>query len=70
MNKADEYRRHARDAQELTDKSLRPSDKAAWLRIAQSWLRLLRSDGPTPEQRFDEAAKTQGTGQDDSDAAH
>ena len=61
----DYYRRQADEAQVQADRSLRADDRAAWLRIAQSWLNLLRAARrPTPQEDFDDAVRDQGTHQD------
>jgi hypothetical protein len=41
MNKEDDYRRESEDARALADKAKNPKDRAAWLRISQSWLDLI-----------------------------
>jgi hypothetical protein len=69
MNKQTEYRRYALDAQRQADHARRPSDKAAWLRIAQSWQSLLKAGGSAEEQ-FDATVATTGTGQEKSDLSH
>ena len=38
----DEYRQEAADALALADKSKNERGKAAWLRIAQSWISLIQ----------------------------
>jgi hypothetical protein len=43
MALSDEYERNVREAQRMAENSLSETDKAAWLRIAQQWLRMLRS---------------------------
>jgi hypothetical protein len=40
---AREYEEQVREAQRMAENSLNERDKAAWLRIAQQWLRMLRS---------------------------
>lgn len=37
-----EYEANVREAQRMAENSLTEKDKAAWLRIAQQWLRMLR----------------------------
>jgi hypothetical protein len=39
---AREYEGQVREAQRMAENSLNERDKAAWLRIAQQWLRMLR----------------------------
>jgi hypothetical protein len=43
MTLRDEYEMNVREAQRMADNSLSDTDKAAWLRIAQQWLRMLRT---------------------------
>ena len=47
-----EYEALVREAQRMADNSLNESDKASWLRIAQQWLRMLRTHrkGETPQE--------------------
>jgi hypothetical protein len=40
------------------------------LRIAQSWLALIRKPTPTAEEAFDDNAEARGTAQDKSDKSH
>ena len=73
MDKDDDYRRYAAEAQALSDKSLNQADKQSWLRIAQSWMQLIkRPTPPTPteEQSFDAAATAQETHQKRSEESH
>ena len=48
----EEYERNVREAQRMADNSLSETDKAAWLRIAQQWLRMLRTlrGNETPQE--------------------
>jgi hypothetical protein len=39
----DEYERNVREAQRKAENSKSDHDRAAWLRIAQQWLRMLRA---------------------------
>ena len=57
MRKVDEYRRYANEAQQCADRSLSEKDKAGWLRIAQSWLNLLREYQGTPEAELRSSPK-------------
>jgi len=42
MDQKDEYELNVREAQRMAENSITDADKAAWLRIAQQWLRMLR----------------------------
>jgi hypothetical protein len=68
--KDDEYRRFASEAEDLADKAKTDNDRAAWLRIAQSWLGLIRGKPPTEEETFEDSASSQGTGQEPSCSSH
>jgi hypothetical protein len=70
MQRHDEYRKRAAEAQAMADQSRNPRDKAAWLRIAQSYLEMLPKPRQTEEQRFDAQTKSIGTGQDESEGSH
>ena len=41
MSDAEEFWRNAAEAQRMAENSCNPQDKAAWLRLAEQWLRLL-----------------------------
>jgi hypothetical protein len=45
MTQDEKYRRYAHEAQEQAQRSRNASDKASWLRIAQSWLDLVSRPG-------------------------
>src|SRR5438874_8822455 len=67
MDKDDEYRRQAAEAQSLADRSISAADKSAWLRIAQGWLSLVRRARQSDRDVFDAETKARGTGQEPSD---
>lgn len=46
-----EYQRRAEEAKRWADKVSSPVEKAAWLRIAQGWLRLLKREPPNEQDR-------------------
>ena len=58
------FRQQAEEAQKQAERSVSDLDRASWLRIAQSWLRLIKSDKASREEAFDEAERKQGTHQD------
>jgi hypothetical protein len=72
MDRYNEYRKRAHEAQALAEQTKNATDKSTWLRIAQSWMDML----PTPkesqsaEQLFDAGSKSKGTGQPDSQESH
>ena len=63
MSDDDYFRRQASDAQKQADRSLSGVDRASWLRIAQSWLSLIRGK-LTAEEAFDRDERDRGTHQD------
>jgi hypothetical protein len=70
MSSDNEYRRNADEAQQWADRTANDPDRAAWLRIAQGWLQLIRNRPKTAEESFDDIAKARGTGQNDSERSH
>ena len=69
MSDDDYYRRQAGEAQAHADRAIRSADRAAWLRIARSWLELLPIRKASPQEAFDDAVRDQGTHQDISDTS-
>jgi hypothetical protein len=67
MKNDEEYRRQAADAQREADNARNEDDCAAWLRVAQGWLSLIRRR-PQSEEDFDARSRTVGTGQLNSGA--
>jgi len=68
--KEDKYRQYAEEAQALAEKAISERDKASWLKITQSWLRLLPQRTLTAEERFEVDVRERGTGQGTSDASN
>jgi hypothetical protein len=69
MELEDEYERNVSEAQRMAENSMSDHDRAAWLRIAQQWLRMLR------ELRGNETAQEDQSGlpqqpDDDSKTSH
>ena len=69
MDRDEEYRRQAADAQALADRAKNTRDRAAWLRIAQSWLDLIGRK-QTLADAFNDETETKGTGQEPSSSTH
>jgi hypothetical protein len=66
MSKADEYRRNANECCRMAQSTRDPDDRAAWLRLADSWRRMLGplDDGNLKDispgaTRRDDAPRTQ-----------
>lgn len=66
----EKYRQYAEEAQALAENAISDRDKASWLKIAQSWLRLLPRRTPTAEERFEADVRQRSTGQDTSDTSN
>ena len=66
----DEYRRQAAGAENEARSARNELDRAAWLRVAQGWLSLLRKRPQSDEKAFDAQTKAKGTGQDDSQSSN
>jgi hypothetical protein len=64
-----EYEQNVREAQRMAENSLSEKDKAAWLRIAQQWLRMLRPlrGNETPQA---DQSKWPAPRDDDSNSSH
>jgi hypothetical protein len=73
MNILDEYRKNARECQRMADGAGNASDKASWLRLAASWLGMIKNE---PRQEGPEAtegmadARWPGASEKDSKASH
>jgi hypothetical protein len=64
VNKSDEFRRYADECLRMADKTNDEGDKGAWLRLAESWLRMIQSAPDykrAPADKFDTRDKAQGT---------
>ena len=54
MNRSDEYRRNADECQRMADNTSNENDKRAWLRLAESWMRMVRREaGQAAADRHD-----------------
>ena len=53
----------------MADKAIGAVDKAAWLRVAEGWLSLIKMD-PAALEKFDAVTKLRSTGQDGSKGSH
>jgi hypothetical protein len=74
MSKDDEYRRNAAECKRMADASRNETDKESWLKMSESWLRMVRGTKRRAQERasdaFDAHHSKRGTGQDDSGASH
>jgi hypothetical protein len=75
MSRTDEYRRNAAECQRMAESTRDEGDKRSWLRLAQSWLRLVsdaRREGASPDatESFATEHRARGTGQRESESTH
>ena len=64
-----EYEANVREAQRMAENSLTDKDKAAWLRIAQLWLRMLRGRRGNETPQSDQS-QWPAKSDDDSQSSH
>jgi len=70
-SKRAEYTENAIECQRMADQSRQGRDKAAWLRLAEKWLRLIpKSASDTASEAFDVLQSDKGTGQKNSTSSH
>jgi hypothetical protein len=75
MSRSDEYRRNAEECQRMADNTSNDHDKRAWLRLAESWMRMVRKEAQRhpagqASDAFDAEHRARGTGQSDSRSSH
>jgi hypothetical protein len=58
------FRTQAIEAQKQADRARSDVDRGNWLRIAQSWMSLIKGRTLTAKETFDDASQKQGTNQD------
>ena len=70
MDKDDEFRKQAADAQAMADRSISNIDKEAWLRIARGFMDLVRKPLRTKTENFADEVEKRGTDQEPSTGSH
>jgi hypothetical protein len=74
VTKSDDYQRHAEECQRMADLAATDRERRSWLRMAESWLRMVVVRKviveETPEQKFDAELGKKGTGQERSDKSN
>ena len=78
MNLLDEYRRNARECQRMAENAGNAADKASWLRLAASWLGMIKSEPKrvlTPDHQNGRGAEAHAqawpvASKEDSKASH
>ena len=64
VDRDDEYRIRAAEAQGWADKAKSDEDRAAWLRVVHGWLGLIHRRPETVEKKFDDDVKAQDSDQE------
>jgi len=75
MSKSEDFLHHAEDCLRRAHRSADEDDQRAWLRMAETWLRLVTPtarDGETltSAEEFEALTNTRGTGQKASSESH
>ena len=70
MDKYDEYRRNAVEAQRQADRASNDTDRASWLRLVQGWLSLLPHRPYTATEAFDQEVADKGSGQENNTSSN
>jgi hypothetical protein len=65
MNILDEYRRNAQECQRMAENAGNAADKASWLRLAASWLSMIKNE----PKRFFASESQNGHGEEKSGRA-
>jgi hypothetical protein len=68
VNKNDDYRQNADECLRMAAKTPGEENRAAWLRLAEGWLRMIKPDRASAAEAFQEMMR--GTGQGPSKEAH
>jgi hypothetical protein len=61
MSKSDEYRKNADECRRMASQTQQPDDEAAWLRLAYSWLKMLKGKAAPEAASPPEAAEANET---------
>jgi len=68
-DKSEEYRRNAMVCESMSHTTSSENIRASWLRLAESWLRMIPTDS-SPEEAFDATLRSRATRQEDSKRSH
>lgn len=69
MSKDDEFRAYARECHRMAGRTADADEKFQWLRLAQSWLRMVEPKASRLDP-FEAVQAGRGTGQDPSTSSH
>ena len=70
MSRSEEYRANAAECQRMADRTRNEADKRGWLKMAASWLRMIRQPKVTVSEKFEAEVSQTSTGHTKSDASH
>ena len=74
VTKSDDYQRNAEECQRMADAAPTDREKRSWMRLAESWLRMIEvrkaTIEDTPQQKFDAELREKDTGQERSDKSN
>ena len=71
MRSAEDYARHAEECQNMAACVRNETEKVAWLKLAESWLRVMRTEAElSPGEQFDAVLTAADTGQERSKSSH
>ena len=62
----EEYRRNAMVCERMSHTTSNENIRASWLKLAESWLRMIPEESPSDQHSFDLASQPDGTRQADS----
>ena len=69
-SRSEEYRRNAMVCERLSHTTSNEAIRASWLRLAESWLRMIPQESLSEPHSFDLASQLKETGQADSKTPH
>jgi len=68
--KSEEYRRNAMVCESMSRTTSSERIRASWLKLAESWLRMIPPDSPFADDAFDATIRSRGLRQTDSKRSH
>ena len=69
MSKTEDYRRNADECERMGRSATNPEVKSHWLRLAETWLRMIPRHH-SAEETFESEVRARATGQTDSTSSH
>ena len=65
-SRSEEYRRNAMVCERMSHTTSNENIRASWLKLAESWLRMIPEESPSDQHSFDLASQPDETRQADS----